>query len=359
MVVDSYYKILKKYNKNDLTIDWEKYCADDDVVNLKALYKKSKNNYDAKYYCIEYIKEVIVNKKRSIPLYNEINLNIESGIYKDGCYYIGSTIDILFGLVYLYKEFSNVEIILDYPLTENKELEIYYKKIGINYNYKVDFSNIEIIWSFQKIIYMTNFNSIFINRLNSTIKNNKQFIVIPLGIEVANGSHANIIIIDMINKTIERFEPNGKHNPHNLYYNMELLDSILINKFNELIPKYTYLHPGDFLPDIGFQILETLEDETCKKLGDPNGFCAVWCVWWAEQRITNSKVKPNILSIELIKTIRLSGKSFKNLIRNYSMNIIKIRDIYLKKYNLEINDWITNNYEIDTIKDIEKDILNI
>jgi ankyrin repeat protein len=359
LVVDSYYNILKNVkNKKDLVVDWEQYCVDDDIQKLKALYKKSKNNdHDAMFYCKEYIKEVISTKKRSIPLYNELNLNIESGVYKDGCYYIGSTIDILFGLLYLYKEFNNIEIILEYPLTDNKELELYYKKIGINYSYKVDFSNIEIIWSFQKIIYMTNFDSIFLNRLNFTIANNKQFIVIPLGIEVANGSHANIIIIDTTNKTIERFEPNGKNNPHNLYYNMELLDETLVQKFSKLIPQYKYLKPSDFLPDIGFQILETLEDEKCKRLGDPNGFCAVWCVWWVEQRISND-VKPNILSQELIKTIRLSGKSFKNLIRNYSMNIIKIRDIYLTKYNMDINDWITNNYDIETIKQLEKDILN-
>ena len=40
---------------------------------------------------------------------------------------------------------------------------------------------------------------------------------------------------------------------------MELLDEILVNKFSELIPQYKYLRPVDFLPDIGFQILETLE----------------------------------------------------------------------------------------------------
>ena len=83
----------------------------------------------------------------------------------------------------------------------------------------------------------------------------------------------------------------------------------------------------------------------------------MWCVWWAEQRC-NNKIKPSILSGELIKTIRLSGKSFKNIIRNYSMNIIKLRDSYLHKYNLEINDWITYNYNVDTIKQLEKDVLN-
>lgn len=355
VAVDSYYNILKKIkNKDDLSIKWEKYCANDDLTSLMMLYSKNKNSKnDTMYYCKEYIRDIITSMKRSIPQYYEIILNIDSGIFKDGCYYTGSTIDILFGLVYLSTNF-NISIILEYPLTENKELEKYYKKIGLNYSYKVDFSNIEIVWSFQKIIYIDNFDTLF----NNIIKT-KQFIVIPLGIEVANGSHANIIIIDTINKTIERFEPNGKNNPRDLYYNADLLDNILTSKFNELISDYTFLKPSDFLPDIGFQILETLENERCTRLGDPNGFCAVWCVWWAEQRITNPKIKPDKLTEELIRQIRFANKSFKNLIRNYSMKIIKVRDSYLKKYNLDINDWILNNYKEEDIHRIEHDVLNI
>lgn len=360
IAVDSYYNILKNIkNKDELSVDWEKYCASDDLTNLMTLYNKALYNKDKKskggtcdYYCKEYIRDVIVSMKRSIPLYHEITLNIDSGVFVDGCYYTGSTIDILFGLVYLYTEF-NASVVLEYPLTENKELEKYYKKIGLNYSYKLDFSNIEIIWSFQKIIYMVNFNMLFLAMIDSS----NQFIVIPLGIEVANGSHANILIIDTKNKTIERFEPNGKNNPRDLYYNAELLDTILINKFNELIPRYSYLKPSDFLPDIGFQILETLDNEKCKRLGDPNGFCAVWCVWWAEQRVTNPTIKPDKLTSELIRQIRFANKSFKNLIRNYSMKIIKTRDMYLKKYNLDINDWVLNNYTEDTILKIEKKVL--
>jgi ankyrin repeat protein len=355
IAVDSYYNILKKIkNKDELSVEWEKYCASDDLTNLMTLYNKDKKSKDksTSEYCKEYIRDVIVSMKRSIPLYHEITLNIDSGLFVDGCYYTGSSIDILFGLVYLYTEF-NASIVLEYPLTENKELEKYYKKIGLNYSYKLDFSNIEIIWSFQKIIYMVNFDMLFLAMIDSS----NQFIVIPLGIEVANGSHANILIIDTKNKTIERFEPNGKNNPRDLYYNAELLDTILINKFNELIPRYSYLKPSDFLPDIGFQILETLDNEKCTRLGDPNGFCAVWCVWWAEQRVTNPNIKPDKLTSELIRQIRFANKSFKNLIRNYSMKIIKTRDMYLKKYNLDINDWVLNNYTEDTILKIEKKVL--
>jgi hypothetical protein len=88
--------------------------------------------------------------------------------------------------------------LLEYPLTNNKELESYYMRMGLNYTFKMDFSNIEIVWSYMKLIYPTNFDSILKNRIN-----NANFIVIPLGIEISSphsgthsGSHANILIID-------------------------------------------------------------------------------------------------------------------------------------------------------------------
>lgn len=356
MVVDSYYNVLKNTTK-ELTVPWEKYCATNNIKELIALSKNKNKKYTSDVYCKEYIKDMILSKKRSIPFYNNIELSIDSGIYKEGCFYTGSVIDILFGLIYLFREHSTIELILEYPLTENKELENYYTKLGINYNYKIDFSNIEIIWSYMKLILLTNFNSI----LNSKISSSKQFIIIPLGIEVATGSHANIIIIDKKNKTIERFEPNGSNYPRGLYYNPELLDSILYHKFLSItkLNEYKYIKPSEYLPVIGFQILETLETDTCKKIGDPNGFCAVWCVWWADQRITNYNIKPNILAEELITQIKLANKSFKNLIRNYSINIVKTRDMFLEKYKLTIDDWMGNNYTKKQVNSIEQDIIQL
>ena len=366
IVINSYYNILLKYNKIDYTVMWEKYCANNDIKNLLLLYRKEhikkEKNKDIIILCKDYIENMIVSKQRSIPLYNDININIEYGIFKNGCYYIGSAIDILCGLIYLYTKFNNMNIVIEYPLIENAELETYYKTIGLNYTYKLDFSNIEIIWSFQKLITLTNFDNILINKIKNI--NEKQFIVIPLGIEVTNGSHANIIIIDMVNNIIERFEPNGKHFPRGFYYNPDILDIILENKFINLLKKigfmdFIYMKPSDFLPTIGFQMLETIEDTKCNKIGDPNGFCAIWCVWWAEQRLTYFKIKSNILANQLINKIKLSNHSFKNLIRNYSMNIINIRDEYLNKYDLDINDWITNNYKDSDIIAIERDIVKI
>lgn len=359
IAIDSYYNCLKK-NNDKLITSWEKYCSNDNLVDLADLLKsiKMKNtNKDIKYYCKEYIKKLILENKQSIPTYKELNLNIDTGIYMEGCFYTGSTIDILFGLLYLNIN-HNCTLLLEYPLTSNKEIEKYYIKMGLNYSFKMEFSNIEIIWSFMKLIYPTNFDSILLSRIK-----NATFIAIPLGVEIGtrsdnSNSHSNIIIIDVDKKTIERFEPNGTNPPRGFYYNPSLLNTLLKNKFNELLPDYKYLAPEDYLPNIGFQMYETLEENKCKKIGDPNGFCAVWCIWWAQQRLTNSDIDIKILAEELIKHMKFSNKSFKKLIRNFSMNIVKIRDEYLSKYKINIDDWMVGNYDEDIINNIEKNVLD-
>ena len=56
--------------------------------------------------------------------------------------------------------------------------------------------------------------------------------------------------------------------------------------------------------------------------------------------------------------IKLDNQSFKSIIRNFSKKITILRDTYLKKYKLDINDWIVGNMKDDTINLLEKEILN-
>ena len=105
-------------------------------------------------------------------------------------------------------------------------------------------------------------------------------------------------------------------------------------------------------------MLEIIEDSLCKKIGDPNGFCAVWCIWWAEQKIINNDVTSKELAESLIRQIKLSNKSLKNLIRNYSMKIVRIRDEFLNKYDITIDDWMLRKYDNNIITSLEKDVLD-
>ena len=339
LAIDSYYNILKE-KKDSLTLDWEILCSDD---------KSGK-------FCKDKIKQVILKEKRSLPLFTNYDLKLDNGIFVNTCFYTGIPLDILFGILYLNQTFSKdgFSLILDYPLTINLPLENYYQKLGKDYPFKLEFSNCEIVWSFQKIF----FPSYFDDELDKVIKDtNVKYIAIPLGIELSNGSHANIIYINKKSKTIERFEPNGSHQPAGLNYNPELLDSLLMNKFNKY--EYKYFKPSVFLPSIGFQILENIEENKCKRLGDPNGFCGVWCIWWVYHRIKNNKLDNITLVQLLIKNIKLENKSFKNLIRNFSYYITELRDKTLKKFNIDINDWMVNSVEKSVIDSIEKEIFKM
>ena len=349
-VVNSYYNNI--INKEELSEEWEKWCSNSLIDKLKTL---NMNKSEPKDICKEKIRKVIKEEKRTLPKLKDLNLVLDNGIFVNYCFYTGIPLDILFGLLYLYKTFNKnkFSLILDYPLTINNKLEEHYKKIGLDYPFKLEFSNCEILWSYQKIFYPTYFEYEFDKKMKDKSIN---YITIPIGIELTIGSHANILFIDKINKTIERFEPNGANYPIGLNYNPSFLDEILENKFSDYNLKF--IKPQDFLPNISFQILENLEESKCKKLGDPNGFCGVWCTWWVFHRLKNPLIPNNELANLLIQTIKMKNLSFRNLIRNFSYYIVELIFVNLKKYNIDINDWIVNNVSLETINQLEKNILN-
>ena len=84
------------------------------------------------------------------------------------------------------------------------------------------------------------------------------YIIIPIGIEHYNGNHANYIIYDIKKNEVERFEPNGSHNPYKLNYNPILLDNLLEKKFKDINPKIKYIRPEEYLPKIGFKIFDAM-----------------------------------------------------------------------------------------------------
>ena len=359
LLVNSYYNQIK-IDKDELLLDWEKWCSIDLFEKLKKIVDNEKGiiGKTSEEICKNKIKYVIKKEKRTLPAKSNINLFLDNGIFTNLCYYTGSPIDILFGLILLNNDFKNkgLALILDYPLTINTVLETYYQRLSLDYPYKLDFSNIEIMWCYQKIFFPSYFDDTIINK----IKDNK-YIVIPIGIITSIGSHANIIFWDIKNKTIERFEPNGSNFPSGLNYNPILLDNLLENKFKQIDKNIVYYPPYKFLPNIGFQKIESSEILKCK-IGDPNGFCGIWCIWWVYQRmlnINNEKLTLENIADNLITAIKLDNKSFKSIIRNFSKKVTEIRDIYLKKYMIDINDWILANYSEDILINLEKDIFKI
>jgi ankyrin repeat protein len=279
----------------------------------------------------------------------------------------GSTIDVLSGLIYLSKKINKIKknyLTTSIKFIENQDNVVICKYLSDNDNNHnqdqnnklCEIKNFEILWVNKNINFPSNKNNNLSNILNWINKNKSdgsRWFIIPLGIEIGSYSHANYLIFDFELMQVERFEPHGGLPPVGLNYNPEYLDSILSNYLDNIGLQFEYIKPSDYLPNIGFQIKEINELKS-DYIGDPNGFCALWCIWWADLRLSN----PDISRKKLVKYVGrelINGKySYRKLIRDYSWYITEIRDKLFLKANTNINEWIN-----DTIPDKNIDLLNI
>lgn len=265
--------------------------------------------------------------------------------------FIGLQLDMFFGLHYLqkYKDVST-SLNLDVLSSNNKLIE-FYNNNGICKNYKYEFPNLELKWTFQKLILTNNFKKL--------LNDNKIIICIPIAIILEEGSHSNMLIVDNIKKIIIRFEPYGSKYPFNFNYNPNLLDSELEKMILYTNDKYEYIPPKSYLKTLSFQAFENSESKDNSKIGDPGGFCAAWSLWFSENYILNYKKIDNLSEFiqELNLQIRVRNISFKNMIRTFAAKIAKYRDKYLKKINIDINDW-NNESLTDDVYDNAIEYLN-
>jgi len=304
-----------------------------DIINTKI-----NNNINS------FIKNKDIYEVYSYPVIHKYNKIIKN--YKNiaSSTYTGSTLDIFCGLLYLKNKFNtkinnNSEIIDKNIITSLKLIK---KKsqniISCNNNSKkiCEIKGFEILWKNQSIY--------FPSEIEEIISNNKfKFFIIPISIELIVDNniffHANYLLWDIKAKEVERFEPHGFDHPSGFDYNKNLLDynlSNIINSFN-----FLYISPDKILPKIGFQTIEINElDNTF--YGDPNGFCSLWCIWWADMRLSYPYITKyklfNVLKRQLIN----ENISFKQLIRNYSNLITSIRHELLGKANTNNNEWMND-----------------
>jgi hypothetical protein len=166
---------------------------------------------------------------------------------------------------------------------------------------------------------------------------NKRFGIVFLSLIYDTVLHANVLIYDFKNLTIERFEPFG---------NTSLIENDVDDLLEEELTWSTglkYLRPKDFLPFAGFQ---TISDETNlinAKAGDFGGFCLAWCLWYIETRIINSDIDPKTLVLKIINKLNKIEYKFSEHIRNYSNKINQKRINYIKKIGINEKE-ISNLY---------------
>jgi hypothetical protein len=157
----------------------------------------------------------------------------------------------------------------------------------------------------------------------------KRFAAVFISITLDSMLHANVLVYDFKNMTVERFEPYG---------NTTFVDNSLDEVLEEELTWNTglkYLKTGDFLPWAGFQ---TISDETNlinKKSGDFGGFCLAWCLWYLETKLKNPDVDSKNLVSKLIHKITKLDIKFSEYIRNYSNKINEKRIQYLEDIGMD------------------------
>ena len=344
------YDILVKKNDKKLTDLFIDVVANAYFDNNFDCSGKNKND------CIHFIKNEIVNKNFSVFINQKKKLQIEINEKNiNFITYTGTTLDVVIGMMYLKNKYNNIETSLSKNFVKNEIVENYYKNIGLNKNLKYEFLNFELLWLYQHFFIPTELNSIINNFINN---NDYRFFILPLGIELSQGTHANILLYDKQNNTLERFEPYGKDYPPGFNYQPDILDMNIENFFKKYFKKIIYLTPNKYQNKIGPQLIDTLETKNKKFIGDPNGFCASWCVWYIDNRIKYIDLQSNIMLNKLINYIKLKNLQIRQVIRNYSKNITDMRDGYLFKINIDINDWLNDNLTDDAFNDFVKLLSN-
>jgi hypothetical protein len=221
-----------------------------------------------------------------------------------------------------------------YLETSNNEKNIL-GYLKIYYNMFPDFLPYLVLW--------INKNNYWLDEsLIHFIKKNKKkrFIIIKLSIyllESIESRHANIIIIDNINKVVERFEPYGEIN----FSNSNDLNNMIENKIAKKI-NYNFRFVQPFP---GFQARSNEFGKYNKSYGDPFGYCLAWCFLYVDIKMQLSKENPiDVINYYIINKFE---KDFED--KNNSDNINKyMRFIrYYGRYLDENKNKLIDNYGIE------------
>jgi glutaredoxin len=168
---------------------------------------------------------------------------------------------------------------------------------------------------------------LYFNKCNGS----KRFIVFPFGFSCKEVSHANYILYDTREKTMERFEPYGDIKNFINYKNIKCLmvdvdkeiQKLFKRKFGKTFIK-KYYKPLDYMNKIGLQKIQESETNEIRET-DP-GFCTAWSVWYTDLRLSNPSYDRKTLLKLALKALEKHPESLTSFIRCYCEFIVDISE---------------------------------
>lgn len=338
-LLESYLK-LRKDNKDNK--------KDDDINKLnKSINSIEKKDYN---YINSEVDIVKSNKKYNTGLFN-------TDVFHN-----------IFYVLYLLKKYDNLAIpyqkfvdknynednhdIIMQALGYDKSYQMIYDIYTMSLNYLYPTTPWLILWKDRHLYYIHKDLFTIIEKLSHDKK--LRFIMIKISLIVSTEfTHANMIIIDLKDNSVRRFEPYGISDVNDEEYLDTLLKDNISNALNK---KVKYYRPNDYLEITKFQSVSNDHMNDYRKSGDPMGYCLAWCLWYVELKINN----PDILEIELIdnaskkiiKYYKKSNNPYLSFIRDYSRKLNEQKDKILKSIKINVNELYDVNYKVSNLKKI-------
>ncbi|AGC02047.1 ankyrin repeat protein [Acanthamoeba polyphaga moumouvirus] len=325
------------------------------VENLdKKIHDEIKQNNNIDKYKEKLLKKII--QKNSFPVHKQKNIirylvppktnitNYSSYTYNYICF-----------LYYLLKKYPSISI-PKLPINNIKPKSLYnnlskkypyknFRSVFQDYiNHSPSLINHVIIWKNSKIHYIPDFliEGINLCKQSKTTK----YIIIKLTILNEKFNHANMLIYDIDNNLIERFDPYG-----NIMYPQSFKIDVHLKKyFKENMPGVKYISPKKSAKTISFQIYSDELNEENYVEKDPNGFFVAWCIWYIETRLHNTKIDPKELIQKMEYLINKHNYKFKDYIRDYSNYLDVEKNKILEKYLIPKEYWYSRHIPTEIYK---------
>jgi hypothetical protein len=141
----------------------------------------------------------------------------------------------------------------------------------------------------------------------------KRFTVVILTIKKRTSAHANMLLIDNLNRVVERYDPYGTSSADTN------LDSALTKLF-KVTHRYVRPPPRDVFRELeGIQILQEREGERSEL--DPVGYCQPFCFLYLECRLTFPDMDAIAARDVIVHSARVRAVSLTEFIRAYTSGV--------------------------------------
>ena len=148
--------------------------------------------------------------------------------------------------------------------------------------------------------------------------------------------HANLLIINKVNSTVELYDPHGSINYFTDWkqYNIKKrIEDYLVSLYPNIFNLYTFLSYSDICPLKGFQYIDDSFAKKNQKI-DKVGYCINWSLFMLDLRLKYYKYDPKYIQQLMINQTRIfSNNNDKTLAKNF-LNFIRKYTYYIDKYKI-------------------------